>query len=236
LANRKQSSPELEKDPGFIPPFCRILNQNPIHLFSPKNNTMNDFWNERFGNKEYAYGEAPNNFVVEELKKLKPGKILFPAEGEGRNAVYAATLGWEVTAFDPSIEGQKKAKLLAAKHNSKIDYHIANYEDVVFPKEYFDCIVFIFAHMHPLKRNEYHQKLIKFLKPGGTILLEGFSKKQIKKNTGGPQNVDMLFSAEELQNDFNNLSEVTILEKEISLDEGPFHQGIASVIRVIGSK
>lgn len=197
---------------------------------------MNDFWNERYSSEEFAYGEAPNAFFAEELKKLKPGKILFPAEGEGRNAVFAATLGWEVTAFDPSIEGQKKAQILANKYNTEIDYQIAGYEDVAFQSEYFDCIVLIFAHMHPLKRTEYHKKLTKYLKPGGTLLLEGFSKKQIKKNTGGPQNVDMLFSAEELQNDFNNLTQVTIREKEVTLDEGPFHQGIASVIRIVGSK
>ncbi|MCY1719058.1 methyltransferase domain-containing protein [Prolixibacteraceae bacterium Z1-6] len=197
---------------------------------------MNDFWNKRYCTKEFAYGESPNQFLVEELKKLKPEKILFPAEGEGRNAVYAATLGWEVTAFDPSREGKKKAELLAAKHNSKIDYQIAGYQDVTFPPDYFDCLVLIFAHMPPDKRNEYHQKLLGFLKPGGRLLVEGFAKEQIEKNTGGPQHVDMLFSKEELQTDFSNLSEITILEKETSLDEGPFHQGIASVIRITGKK
>ncbi len=197
---------------------------------------MNDFWNERFGTKEYAYGEAPNNFVVEELKKLTPGKILFPAEGEGRNAVYAATQGWKVTAFDPSIEGKKKSELLAAKHRVKIDYQIADYENIEFAKESFDCMVLVFAHMSPEKRNEYHKKLMTFLKPGGILILEGFSKEQINKNTGGPQNIDMLFSKEELQTDFSNFSDLNIIETETKLDEGPFHQGKASVIRVVGSK
>uniref|UniRef100_UPI0032176300 class I SAM-dependent methyltransferase n=1 Tax=uncultured Draconibacterium sp. TaxID=1573823 RepID=UPI0032176300 len=197
---------------------------------------MNDFWNKRYAVKEFAYGELPNNFVVNELKKLKPGKILFPAEGEGRNAVYAATLGWNVTAFDTSIEGKKKAGLLETKHNAQIDYQITSYQDVTFPSEYFDCVVLIFAHMPPLKRNEYHKKLTGFLKPGGSLLLEGFSKNQIKNNTGGPQNIDMLFSKEELQNDFSHFSELTITEKEIELNEGPFHNGLAAVINVTGRK
>lgn len=197
---------------------------------------MNDFWNQRFGTKEYAYGEAPNNFVKKELAKLTPGKILFPAEGEGRNAVYAATLGWDVTAFDPSIEGKKKAELLATKQNAQIQYQINNYENVNFPTEQFDCIVLVFAHMSPAKRNEYHKKLSTFLKPGGAIILEGFSKEQITKNTGGPQNIDMLFSKEELQTDFSDFSVLTISESETILNEGPFHQGMASVIRVVGMK
>lgn len=197
---------------------------------------MNNFWNERFGEEEYAYGEAPNKFVVDQLAKLKPGKILFPAEGEGRNAVYAATHGWDVTAFDPSIEGKKKAELLAAKHNIEIKYLIDGYETVDFPKEHFDCIVLVFAHMPPPKRNEYHKKLSTFLKPGGVIILEGFSKEQIVKNTGGPQNIHMLFSKEELQTDFSHFSDMKITAAETILNEGPFHQGIASVIRVSGIK
>lgn len=197
---------------------------------------MNDFWNERYSTKEFAYGEAPNSFLAGELKNLKPGKILFPAEGEGRNAVYAATQGWEVTAFDPSVEGQKKAKLLADKYSTTIEYLLKGYEEVDFPPELFDCIVLIFAHMPPLKRSSWHQKLTKYLKPGGAILLEGFSKKQIENESGGPKNVDMLFSKEELESDFKDLAELKITETEYNLNEGPFHQGNASVIRAIGIK
>jgi len=197
---------------------------------------MNDFWNKRFATKEYAYGEAPNNFVVEELEKLKSGKILFPAEGEGRNAVYAATQGWHVTAFDPSIEGKKKADFLAAKHKVEIDYQLAGYENVEFANESFDCIVLVFAHMPPTKRCEYHRKISSFLKPGGVLIHEGFSKDQIDRKTGGPQNIDMLFSQEELHNDFSEFTKLSIVETETTLDEGPYHQGMASVIRVLGKK
>ncbi|WP_346857548.1 methyltransferase domain-containing protein [uncultured Draconibacterium sp.] len=197
---------------------------------------MNDFWNERYSTAEFAYGEAPNKFLADELKTRKPGTILFPAEGEGRNAVYAATQGWNVTAFDPSIEGQKKAKLLADKYNTTIEYLLNGYEDIEFSPDSFDCIVLIFAHMPPLKRNSWHRKLTKYLKPGGTLLLEGFSKRQIENESGGPKNIDMLFSKEELESDFKHLAELKITETEYDLNEGPFHQGNASVIRVIGTK
>ena len=197
---------------------------------------MNTFWDERFSAEAYVYGVEPNLFYKKHVDNLKPGKILFPAEGEGRNAIYAAQKGWDVTAFDPSVEGKKKAEKLAADKNVTIDYRINNYEDVQFPENSFDCLVLIFAHMHPLKRQGYHRKLISFLKPGGKLILEGFSKKQINNNTGGPPNIDMLFSKEELEKDFGSLSEVNISETESTLNEGPFHQGIASVIRVLGNK
>jgi ubiquinone/menaquinone biosynthesis C-methylase UbiE len=197
---------------------------------------MNDFWNERYATDEYAYGTEPNQFYKDQIENIAPGKILFPAEGEGRNAVYAAKIGWQVTAFDPSMEGKRKAELLAEKNNVFIQYRISDYENVNFPTESFDCIVLIFAHMHPLKRNEFHKKLSSFLKPGGTLILEGFAKNQIFNKTGGPQNVEMLFSKEELQNDFSGFSSLGITETDVVLDEGPFHQGIASVIRVTGVK
>lgn len=197
---------------------------------------MNNFWNERYSSEEFAYGTEPNLFYKGQLERLTPGKILFPAEGEGRNALFAATLGWQVTAFDPSIEGKRKAEILASKNGVSIEYKIDSYEFVDFEKESFDCIVLIFAHMHPLKRKEYHQKLVSFLKPGGVLILEGFSKPQIKNNTGGPQNVEMLFSEEELRGDFSEFSTLAISETNTVLNEGPFHNGEASVIRIVGIK
>lgn len=197
---------------------------------------MNDFWNERFAAKEYVYGTDPNSFYKEQLLLLETGSVLFPAEGEGRNAVYAAKLGWDVTAFDSSTEGKRKAGLLAEKSNVIIDYQVFDYETARFQPESFDCLVLIFAHMNPVKRREYHKKLASFLKPGGTLILEGFSKKQISNNTGGPRDVNMLFSEFELAGDFEGFSKLEIAETETQLSEGAFHKGEASVIRVLGVK
>ncbi|HSO85163.1 MAG TPA: class I SAM-dependent methyltransferase [Draconibacterium sp.] len=197
---------------------------------------MNEFWNERYAIEEYAYGTEPNLFYKEKLEQLVPGKILFPAEGEGRNAVFSAKMGWQVSAFDPSIEGKRKAEKLASENGVSIDYQILGYENIQYPPNSFDCIVLIFAHIHPLKRNEVHKKLSSLLKPGGTLILEGFSKNQINNNSGGPRDINMLFSKKEMESDFGLFSELTITETDILLNEGPFHQGIASVIRVLGVK
>lgn len=197
---------------------------------------MNNFWNERYKTIDYAYGIEPNSFLKNQLMNMIPGKILFPAEGEGRNAVYAATKGWQVTAFDQSIEGKRKADLLALQKGVKIDYKIDNFEFVEFPLESFDCVALVFAHINPVKREEYHKKLISFLKPGGKLILEGFSKNQINNNSGGPRDIDMLFSEKEMENDFGSLSKLDISEEEVILNEGTFHQGLASVIRVTGIK
>ncbi|WP_167606587.1 class I SAM-dependent methyltransferase [Maribellus sediminis] len=197
---------------------------------------MNDFWNQRYSASEYAYGEEPNRFLVNELANLVPGKILFPAEGEGRNAVYAAQKNWDVSAFDPSTEGKKKALQLAKLHEVNIDYKLAAYENVYFAPESFDCLVLIFAHMPALKRTGYHQKLLSFLKPGGTILLQAFSKEQILYKSGGPRDIEMLYSKEELQFDFSELSELSIIKTETELNEGLYHIGKASVISLVGKK
>ena len=197
---------------------------------------MNEFWNQRYSATEFAYGEQPNSFIAEELKKLSPGKILFPAEGEGRNAVYAAKLGFEVTAFDPSSEGKKKAEMLAASEKVNIDSRLMGYENVDFPRASFDCIVLVFAHMPGSMRNLVHHKLVSCLKPGGKLILEGFSKEQIQKESGGPRSLDFLFSEKELRLDFSEFLSLEIEEREVVLDEGPYHQGPASVIRVVGVK
>ena len=197
---------------------------------------MNNFWNERFSTKEYVYGEEPNQFFKQELEKLKLGRILLPGEGEGRNAVFAAKIGCKVVAFDSSLEGKNKAEKLAKKNKVSIEYQIKNYEDFVGETEFFDCIALIYTHMLPHNRSEYHKKLTSFLKPGGILILEGFSKEQINQNTGGPRNVDMLFSKEELQNDFESFTNLTIAEFDVILEEGQTHQGASSVIRVLGIK
>jgi hypothetical protein len=141
-----------------------------------------------------------------------------------------------VSAFDTSIEGKRKTELLALKKGVSIDYSIDDYEFVNFPHESFDCVTLIFAHMNSANREDYHKKLISFLKPGGTLILEGFSKNQINNKTGGPRDINMLFSEKEMNTDFVSCSDLNISEAEIVLNEGPFHQGLASVIRVVGIK
>lgn len=197
---------------------------------------MRNFWDERYSDSEYAYGEKPNVFFESELKKLPVGKILLPAEGEGRNAVFAARLGWDVKAFDLSIEGKKKAELLASKYGVSINYQINSFQNILLEENSFECIALVFAHLPKEIREKVHNKLIKSLAPGGTIILESFSKKQISNNTGGPRNIEMLYSKNELEKDFSDLSFINITEIDAELAEGKFHNGIASLIRLVGKK
>lgn len=195
---------------------------------------MVEMWNKRYAQDEYVYGKEPNTFFSEQLALLEPKKALFPAEGEGRNAVYASKMGWKVMAFDNSTEAKKKAIQLAKENKTTLEYLESSMENFEAEENTFDLIVLIYAHMQ--NRMQNHQHLLKFLKPGGILLLEGFSKKQIKNTTGGPKNLDMLFSIEELKKDFSALSDINIWEEDIFIDEGEHHQGKASVIRIIGTK
>jgi 2-polyprenyl-3-methyl-5-hydroxy-6-metoxy-1,4-benzoquinol methylase len=199
-----------------------------------KNKKMSDMWNKRYAQDEYVYGIQANEFFKEELAKLDAGKILFPGEGEGRNAVFAALKDWEVVAFDASSEAKKKAEKLATENNVKIDYSISTIEDFDDEENSFDAIVLIFVH--PVNRELCHKKLVRYLKPGGKIIIEGFTKEQLANSSGGPKNQAMLFSKEELIADFKELKDLNITESETVLNEGTFHQGKASVIRLFGTK
>ncbi|MHA7862911.1 class I SAM-dependent methyltransferase [Flagellimonas marinaquae] len=198
-------------------------------------------WNSRFGQQEYVYGTSPNAYLKEKLEYLQPGSILFPAEGEGRNAVYAAQLGWKVSAFDISEAGREKALKLATKKNVSIDYALGELPNLGYQVEEFDAIALIYAHFPPNIRAGYHKLLNSYLKKGGTIIFEAFSKDHLafkKKNpkVGGPNNEDYLFSLEELQTDFTNVEFLELKKMTIELNEGDGHVGTGSVIRFLGKK
>lgn len=200
-----------------------------------------DRWNERYSSEEFAYGTAPNVFLKEQLANTNCGKILFAAEGEGRNAVFAATLGWEAFAFDISTEGQKKALLLAQQAEVEISYEIGALEQLSYQPEQFDIIALIYAHFPAAIKSTYHKKLITLLKPGGLIIFEAFSKDHLHYNTvnpkvGGPKDIDDLFSIEELTSDFSSFDILQLEQTEIELSEGSFHNGTGSVIRFVGRK
>ena len=198
-------------------------------------------WNDRYQQDEYVYGTEPNEFFKEQLLKLNPGKILLGAEGEGRNAVYAATLGWKVNAFDISIEGRNKALQLAQQNNVLINYHVGQLPNINFDDEQFDAIALIYAHFPPNIRSQYHKLLDQKLKKGGWIIFEAFGKNHLQyrnrnPKVGGPPNLDLLFSIEELQTDFVNYHVIQLEETEVELNEGLYHIGKGSAIRFVAQK
>ncbi|MGO2101801.1 MAG: class I SAM-dependent methyltransferase [Psychroflexus halocasei] len=198
-------------------------------------------WNDRFSRNEFAFGEAPNVYLKAQLEKLNTGNILFPAEGEGRNAVFAAKLGWTVSAFDISVQGKNKAIRLAKKNQVTIDYHVGELEALDYDSEQFDTIALIYAHFPADIKSLYHKTLDKYLKKGGVIIFEAFGKNHLgyrlkNEKIGGPKDLESLFSIEELKSDFENYEIIELVEKEIELNEGLYHNGKGSVIRFVGRK
>ncbi|ASV11173.1 SAM-dependent methyltransferase [Leptospira santarosai] len=198
-------------------------------------------WNERYSKPEFAFGEQPNDYLKEQLEKLSPGSILFPAEGEGRNAVFAANLGWAASAFDISVEGKKKALRLAEINKVTIDYQVGELHSLNYKENQFDAIALIYAHFPADIKSFYHKTLDKFLRRNGIVLFEAFGKKHIDyvlkdERIGGPRDIASLFSTDELKEDFANYEIIELAEKEIELNEGLYHNGKGSVIRFVGRK
>lgn len=182
------------------------------------------------------YGHEPNEFFRKEIEKLKPGRLLLPGEGEGRNAAFAASLGWDVVGFDQSRQGKQKAMELAKLKNVSFDYQVADIETFDAEDESFDCLALVFVHFPERERKMLHKKLLSFLKPGGVLVIEVFSKDQLGKKSGGPQHLDLLYSAADLEEDFKQLKDLQVFAMETQLKEGRYHEGMAAVIRLTGKK
>ena len=202
---------------------------------------MSEFWDQRYSRSEYVYGKSPNHFFAEQVQQLQPGVLLMPAEGEGRNAVFAASKGWEVHAFDISREGRLKAERLAQSNEVTIHYQISSLEEVEFEDGKFDLIALIFAHFSSKVKIAHFKKLSRFLRPGGMVILEGFSKNQLlysSKNpkAGGPKDMDLLYSEAEIEIIFPEFEIMQLYEQEVQLNEGDFHVGKSSVVRFVGRK
>jgi len=197
---------------------------------------MSNFWDERFAAEEYVYGKAPNAFFANHLEGLRPGRLLLPMEGEGRNAVYAARMDWQVDAFDSSIEGIRKARNLAQREGVGFRYTHHRVEDFPWPTETYDAVALVFAHVPPELRPAMHQKVVDSLKPGGQLILELFHPDQLGRPSGGPKVVEMLYSPDLLREDFPDIDFQQLKREEIDLSEGSFHQGEAVVTRGYGYK
>ena len=199
-------------------------------------------WDKRYGDTAYAYGEEPNVFFKDTLNKLDlKGSILLPAEGEGRNAIYAAKKGMEVFAFDISIEGKNKALGLAKKEDVEINYEVGSFFSLDLVNQSYDCCALIYSHFPPDARNAYHHKINELIKLNGILILEGFCTghleyQKMNPSVGGPKKEALFFSTEMIKNDFSNFEIIQLEEKEVELNEGKYHQGKAKVIRFIGKK
>ncbi|KOS06767.1 methyltransferase [Flavobacterium akiainvivens] len=203
--------------------------------------TWTQRWDDRYKDEAFAYGEAPNNYLKSQLEKLPAGKILFAAEGEGRNAVFAAQMGWHAHAFDISEEGKKKALQLAEANNVAVDYRIGELSQLGYSEAEFDAVALVYAHFPAEIKSDYHKMLVRYLKPGGVVIFEAFAKQHLEYVTknpavGGPKDIESLFSLDEIKADFEDFDFITLEETEIELSEGVYHNGTGFVIRFVAKK
>jgi len=200
-----------------------------------KKDKMQQFWDQRYAENETVYGYEPNKFFKLFIDLHKPGSILLPAEGEGRNAVYAASKGWQVDAFDFSEVAREKALDFARGENVLVNYDLKNITAFKAEKLY-DAVGLIYVHLPEEQRKKFHQEIYNSIKPGGFMVLEAFAKEQAQFESGGPRDTALLYDAPSLCNDFPFLHLMSCEQKEIILNEGDYHKGKAAVLRIIGQR
>ena len=192
-------------------------------------------WDERYTSDDFVYGTEPNSFLASNAKILT-GPVLSLAEGEGRNAVFLASLGLDVLAVDGSEAGLDKANKLASSRDLSIRTEVADLATYEPPENSFGSVVSISAHLPSLIRKRLHRLVERCLKPGGIMLLEAYTLAQLARNTGGPKDPDLLMACRELETEFPNFELILSREIEREVIEGKFHTGLASVVQFIARK
>lgn len=190
------------------------------------------YWDERYAAEEYAYGREPNEFLRVEAHRIPNGRVLCLAEGEGRNAVFLAGLGHEVTVVDFSRQGLRKAENLARQRGVKLNLihsDLASYE----PEDGFAGIVSIFAHVPESVRRRIHTWVPQALTTGGIFLLEAYTPRQPAFGTGGPRDPARLMTLEGLRSELSPLRLILGREVEREISEGTYHTGIGATVQVI---
>ncbi len=193
-------------------------------------------WDERYSEPGFAYGTTPNDFLASVVGRIPQGKILSLAEGEGRNAVYLASLGYDVTGVDGSAVGLRKAQELAAGRGVAITTIRADLSTFEIEEGDWDGIVACYCHLPSAIRIPLHRAAVRGLRPDGVFVLEAFSKEQLAYDTGGPKSLDMLMSLSELEQELAGLKFVHAVQKEREVREGRGHTGPASVVQILAVK
>jgi SAM-dependent methyltransferase len=193
-------------------------------------------WDERFSEPGYAYGTEPNSFLASVADRIPGGNVLCLAEGEGRNAVYLAELGYDVTAVDTSTVGLAKAEALAQDRGITIETVNADLSDYPIEPGVWQGIVSIYCHLPPVVRAALHERCLRGLAPGGVFVLEGFTPRQLELRTGGPKSRELLMELEIIRQELPGLRLEVGREIERDVVEGKYHGGTASVVQILAVK
>lgn len=194
-------------------------------------------WDQRYSEPGHAYGTEPNDFVVEQAGRLRPrGRVLCLAEGQGRNAVYLASLGHDVTAVDLSPVGLTAARALAGERGLHIHTEVADLATFDLGQSRWDGIVSIWCHVPSAVRASLHHRVVSALTPGGLFLLEAYTPDQLAHRTGGPPTAELLYTEPMLREDLAGLDIVFAEEREREVHEGKYHQGLSAVVRLVAQR
>jgi SAM-dependent methyltransferase len=195
-------------------------------------------WETRYATPEYAFGKSPNYFL-QSCKPLLPstGRALAVADGEGRNGVWLAQQGLDVLSIDFSPAAQRKAKALAAERNVKVAFELVDVHGWNYPAARFDVVAEIFTQFSsPAERALKWAGMQKALKSGGLLILQGYTPKQLQYGTGGPKEIENLYSRAMLEQAFGDFRELAIVEEEREIHEGTSHGGMSAVINLTARK
>jgi SAM-dependent methyltransferase len=195
-------------------------------------------WETRFSEPDYLFGTEPNAFLKRQAHLFKPGqKALSIADGEGRNGVFLAECGLDVLAMDFSPTALAKAAALAERRGVTIRLEQADLESWQWPVNTFDVVVAIFIQFcTPALRAQVFHNIKRALKPGGLLLIEGYGRKQIEYKTGGPSQVEQLYTRALLEQSFADFSSLEIEEYDAAIEEGAGHGGMSALIDLVGRK
>ncbi|HPX37880.1 MAG TPA: class I SAM-dependent methyltransferase [Mycobacterium sp.] len=189
-------------------------------------------WDERYRGEEYVYGTSPNDFLRSQIATLPRGRILCLAEGEGRNAVFLAEQGYDVTAVDQSPVGLAKARQLAEQRGVSIETVVADLAAFEVAPEAWDGVVSIFAHVPPPARQHIHRQVVTGLRPGGVLLLEAYRPEQLEYRTGGPPVAELMMTLDGLREELSGLDFDYCAETVRDIQEGPLHHGAGAVVQL----
>ena len=195
-------------------------------------------WDSRFSTDDYIFGIEPNAWLAQHASLLQPGmRVLAVADGEGRNSVWMAKLGLKVDAFDISPVGVETAKKLAQQNGVDVNFSVCGVEDYPWKALEYDAVVAIFIQFaDPDTRETLFKRMKSALKPDGLILLQGYTPKQLDFKTGGPPNVDHLYTEALLQQAFDDLDITELRAYEDVLTEGTQHHGQSALIGMVARK
>jgi SAM-dependent methyltransferase len=195
-------------------------------------------WETRYRTSGYAFGKEPNYFLAS-CKPLLPktGKALAVADGEGRNGVWLAEQGLDVLSLDFSPSAQAKAAVLAKERGVTIDIVRADVHTWNYPENVYDVVVEIFTQFSsPAERTQKWAGMRKALKPGGLLIIQGYTPKQLEYGTGGPKQIENLYTRQLLEDGFRGFHDVRVVEEELELHEGSSHGGMSAVIGLTARK